>query len=65
VQLARIQHLRIGDKAFARDLAFYDDWRAPLASLGVSLANVGGDELPSLHARMLAGHAERAAAGEG
>jgi hypothetical protein len=41
VQLARIQHLRIGDKAFARD------------------------ELPSLHARMLAGHAERAAAGEG
>jgi arylamine N-acetyltransferase len=62
--LRGIQHRRTGDGAFTRDLVFYDDWRAVLESLGVSLAGAGEAELRSLHARMLAGHAERAAAGE-
>jgi N-hydroxyarylamine O-acetyltransferase len=60
-----IQHQRTGDGAFTRDLASYDDWRAALESLGVCFAGAGEAELRSLHARMLAGHAERAAAGEG
>jgi len=63
--LRGIQHRRTGDGAFTRELAYYDDWRAVLESLGVSLAGAGEAELRSLHARMLAGHAERAAAGEG
>jgi arylamine N-acetyltransferase len=60
--LRGIQHKRTGDGAFTRDLASYDDWRAALESLGVCLAGARGAELRSLHARMLAGHAERAAA---
>jgi arylamine N-acetyltransferase len=63
--LRGIRHQRTGDRAFARDLASYDDWRAVLGSLGVSLAGVADDELRSLHARMLAAHAERVAAGGG
>jgi N-hydroxyarylamine O-acetyltransferase len=51
--LRGIRHQRIGDGAFTRDLASYDDWRAALESLGVSLADVADDELRSLHARML------------
>jgi hypothetical protein len=63
--LRGMRHRRTGDGALTRDLASYDDWRAALESLGVSLAGAGEAELRSLHARMLAGHAERAAAGEG
>jgi len=48
------------ERVFTRDLASYDAWRAVLESLGVSGAD---DELRSLHARMLAAHAERVAAG--
>src|SRR5215469_2753561 len=59
--LRGIRHQRAGDGAFTRDLASYDDWRAVLESLGVSLAGVTGEELRSLHARMLAAHAEWAA----
>lgn len=54
--LRGIRHQRAGDGAFTRDLASYDDWRAALESLGVSLAGVAADELRSLHARMLAAH---------
>jgi hypothetical protein len=61
--LRRIQYQRTGEGAFTRDLASCEDWRAARESLDVSLA--GEAELRSLHARMLAGHAERAAAGEG
>jgi N-hydroxyarylamine O-acetyltransferase len=57
-----IRHQRAGGGAFTRDLTSYDDWRAVLGSLGVSLAGVTGPELRSLHARMLAAHAEWAAA---
>ena len=53
----------VGDGAFARDLESYDEWRAVLESLGVSLAGVAGGELRALHDRMLAAHAERAADG--
>jgi arylamine N-acetyltransferase len=60
--LRGIRHQRAGGGAFTRDLASYDDWRAVLGSLGVSLAGVTGPELRSLHARMLAAHAEWAAA---
>jgi N-hydroxyarylamine O-acetyltransferase len=63
--LRGICHQRTGDGAFTRDLASYDDWRAVLESLGVSLADVADDELRSLHARMLVAHAERVAAGGG
>jgi N-hydroxyarylamine O-acetyltransferase len=62
--LRGIRHQRKGHGAFTRDLASYDDWRQALASLGVSLAGAAEDELRSLHARMLAAHAEWAAAGE-
>jgi arylamine N-acetyltransferase len=62
--LRGIRHQRTGDGAFARDLASYDDWRAALESLSVSLAGAGEAELRSLHARMLAVHAERAAHAE-
>ena len=60
--LRGIRHQRSGDGAFTSDLASYDDWRATLESLRVSLAGVADDELRSLHARMLAAHAEWAAA---
>ncbi|MGH3170322.1 MAG: arylamine N-acetyltransferase family protein [Trebonia sp.] len=60
--LRGIRYQRTGDGAFARDLASYGDWRSVLESLGVSLAGAGGGELRSLHARMLAVHAEWAAA---
>jgi hypothetical protein len=46
----------MGDGMFTRDLTSYDDWRSVMKSLGVSLADVTGDELQSLHARMLAAH---------
>jgi N-hydroxyarylamine O-acetyltransferase len=62
--LRGIRHQRIGDGAFTRDLASHDDWRAALESLGVSLARVAGDELRSLHARMLVAHEEWVAASE-
>jgi len=62
--LRRIRHQRTGDGAFTRDLASYGDWRAALESLRVSLAGVTDEELRSLHARMLAAHAEWVAAGE-
>jgi len=62
--LRGIRHQRIGDGAFARDLASYADWRAALESLGVSLADAAGDELQSLHARMLAAHEKWVAASE-
>jgi N-hydroxyarylamine O-acetyltransferase len=62
--LRGIRHQRIGAGAFTRDLASYDDWRAALESLGVSLAGVAGGELRSLHARMLAAHQEWLAASE-
>jgi hypothetical protein len=61
--LRGIRYTRSGEGAFARDLAAYGDWRAALVSLGVSLADVTEDELRSVHDRMLALHAERAAAG--
>ena len=59
--LRGIQFRRTGDGAFSRDLASYGEWRAALESLGVVLAGAGEDELRSLHARMLAVHAQRAA----
>jgi N-hydroxyarylamine O-acetyltransferase len=59
--LRGIRYRRIGDGAFTRDLASFDDWRAALVFLGVSLTGVAGDELRSLHARMLAAHEEWAA----
>lgn len=62
--LRGIRHRRIGDGAFTRDLASYEDWRAALESLGVSLAGITGEELRSLHARMLAAHNERISASE-
>ena len=60
--LRGIRYQRTGDGAFTRDLTSYDHWRAALESLAVSLAGVTGDELRSLHARMLAAHEEWAAA---
>jgi N-hydroxyarylamine O-acetyltransferase len=60
--LRGIRYQRTGDGAFTRDLTSYDDWRAALESLGVSLAGVTGDELRLLHARMLAAHEEWVAA---
>jgi N-hydroxyarylamine O-acetyltransferase len=62
--LRGIRHQRIGAGAFTRDLASYDDWRAVLASMGVSLAGVAHDELRSLHARMLGAHEQWVAASE-
>ena len=61
--LRGIRYQRIGGGAFSRDLESYAAWRAVLESLGVSLAGVTGEELRSLHARMLAAHAQWAAAG--
>jgi N-hydroxyarylamine O-acetyltransferase len=62
--LRGIRHQRIGDGAFTRDLASYEDWRAVLNSMGVSLADVAEEELRLLHARMLAAHREWIAAGD-
>jgi len=59
--LRGIRHQRVGGGAFTRDLASYDDWRAALETLDVSLAGVADAELRSLHARMLAAHEEWAA----
>jgi N-hydroxyarylamine O-acetyltransferase len=59
-----IRHQRVGDGAFGRDLHGYADWRATLASLGVSLSGVAEQELLGLHARMRAAHAEWLATGE-
>ncbi len=58
-RLRGIRYQRIGAGAFTRDLTSFDDWRAVLGQLGVSLAGLAGDELTSLHARMLASHEER------
>ena len=60
--LRGIRHQRVGSGAFARDLASYGDWRTAMESLGVSLVGVADEELRSLHDRMLAAHAEWAAA---
>jgi arylamine N-acetyltransferase len=62
--LRGIRYQRIGDGAFTRDLASYDDWRTVMESLGVGLADVAGDELRSLHARMLADHENPVVASE-
>ncbi len=43
--LRGIRLQRIGDQPFTRDLTAYDDWRAALESLRVSLAGVTDDEL--------------------
>jgi hypothetical protein len=55
-RLRGIRHQRIGDGEFTRDLTSCDDWRSAIESLGVSLPDVNGEELASLHARMLAYH---------
>jgi N-hydroxyarylamine O-acetyltransferase len=60
--LRGIRHQRIGDGAFTRDLESYDEWRAVLESMGISLAGFAGNELRSLHARMLAAHEKWATA---
>jgi N-hydroxyarylamine O-acetyltransferase len=62
--LRGIRHQRTGDGAFTRGLASYEEWRAALESLGVSLAGVAEDELRSLHARMVFAHQEWVAAGQ-
>jgi arylamine N-acetyltransferase len=56
--LRGIRHTRQGAGAFSRDLRRYDDWRAVIARLGVSLAGVAEDTLRDLHRRMLAAHAD-------
>lgn len=61
--LRGIRHQRIGDGAFTRDLSSFDDWRAALESLNVSLVGTAPGELRSLHARMLAAHQEWVAPG--
>jgi hypothetical protein len=63
--LRGIRHQRRGDGAFSRDLHRYDDWRATLASLGVSLSGATEQELRDLHARMRATHEEWLAASDG
>jgi N-hydroxyarylamine O-acetyltransferase len=56
--LRGIRHQRNGEEAFTRDLPDYDEWRAVLESLGVSLAGVTDTALHALHARMVTAHAE-------
>ena len=56
--LRGIRHQRAGAGAFTRDLHRYDDWRATLASLGVSLTGATEQEVRDLHARMRAAHEE-------
>jgi N-hydroxyarylamine O-acetyltransferase len=53
-----IRHQRTGAGAFTRDLRDYDEWRAAVESLGVSLAGVTDGELRALHAHMAAAHAD-------
>ncbi len=55
--LRGIRLQRVGDQPFTRDLTAFDDWRAALRSLRVSLDGVTEGELRALHARMLAAHA--------
>jgi N-hydroxyarylamine O-acetyltransferase len=54
--LRGIRHVRQGEGAFSRDLRAYDDWRAVLLGLGVSLAGVEESALTELHRRMVAAH---------
>lgn len=54
--LRGIRHVRQGGGAFARDLRAYDDWRAALVDLGVSLTGVAEDSLRDLHRRMAVAH---------
>jgi arylamine N-acetyltransferase len=61
--LRGIRHQRIGAGASTHDLASYEDWRAVLKSMGVSLADVADEELRLLYARMLAAHREWISAG--
>lgn len=63
--LRGIRHTRAGEGAFTRDLTSYDDWHATLTALGVSLTDVTGADLRSLHDRMLATHARRIAVDAG
>ena len=51
-----IRHTRVGRGAFVRDLRSYDDWRAALLGLGVSLARIGDEALRDLHRRLLHAH---------
>lgn len=51
-----IRHTRSGVGAGTRELRAYDDWRAALVGLGVSLAGIGEDALRDLHRRMAAAH---------
>ena len=51
-----IRYTRSGEGAFVRDLRAYDDWRAALVRLGVSLADVDEDALRDLYRRMLTAH---------
>lgn len=60
--LRGIRHQRVGDGPFTRDLHAYDDWRAALTALRVSLSGATEDELRTLHARMRAAHEEWLAA---
>jgi arylamine N-acetyltransferase len=57
-RLRGIRYQRTGDGAFRRDLRSYDDWRAALEPLGISLTRAADDELRSLHTRMLAAQAK-------
>lgn len=57
-----IRHSRTGQGRFARDLRAYDDWRAAILGLGVSLAGVDEGALRELHRRMLAAHRDWAPA---
>jgi arylamine N-acetyltransferase len=61
--LRGIHYQRIGAGGFTYDLSSFDDWRAALKSLGVSLDRVAADELQSLHTRMLTAHEEWTASG--
>ncbi|MCL2583759.1 MAG: arylamine N-acetyltransferase [Streptosporangiales bacterium] len=59
--LRGIRLRRHGDGARARNLETYEEWRAALTALRVSLAGVSEEELRSLHGRLLAFHSQRAA----
>jgi arylamine N-acetyltransferase len=54
--LRGIRHTRVGRGAFTRDLRAYDDWRAAVVGLGVSLAGVDERSLRSLHRRLRGAH---------
>ena len=51
-----IRQHRAGPGAYTRDLRGYDEWRAAVAALRVTLAGVGEDALRDLHRRMVAAH---------